>query len=150
MGERVNFTVHGAASVASACVASGAPYVRYILCAEKQGEHEGVRRERETGRETDREKENAGKASARGKERMRELTESDWARKRVSGERREGGHTDGYYRQGEKIIRSCARVYHAYARLSVISRCFIPGDCELIYHRRAARRTKISGETPEI
>jgi len=58
MSERVNFTAHGAASAASACMASGVLYVRYILCTEKQGEHERVRRERE-GKASQREGENA-------------------------------------------------------------------------------------------
>jgi len=69
MNGRVNFTAYGVASVASACIASGAPYVRYILALKTRvsmkrcreiGESE---REREKERETNTKRESAGKAS---------------------------------------------------------------------------------------
>jgi len=60
MNGRVNFTAYGVASVASACIASGAPYVRYILALKTRvsmkrcreiGESEREERERDQHRE---------------------------------------------------------------------------------------------------
>lgn len=64
---------------------------------------------------------------AREKEKIQELTESDWVHGSESGTG--GGGGERILRRAlstwRKIIRSCARVYHSL----VISRCFISPDC---------------------
>lgn len=75
MNGRVNFTVHGVASATSACMASGAPYVRYILALKTRVSMKGVQGKRE-GREIEKERParrgrvqgTAGKASWREEE----------------------------------------------------------------------------------
>lgn len=99
MYKGVNFTAHEAACTA-----------RHTFDIYSRAENQGeVRRGTEGGRE------NA--AVAREKEKMQELTESDWVHGSESGGgwgegggRQERGYSDGHYRQGGKSsdhVRAC-------------------------------------------